>query len=312
MTLTELKYIVAVARERHFGRAAGACFVSQPTLSVAVKKLEDELGVTLFERSAGDVSITPIGERIVSEAQRVLEQVQTIKQLAEQGKDPLSGPLRLGSIYTISPYLLPFLIPSLRTKAPQMQLLLEENYTARLAEMLKQGDIDIAILSEPFRESGIATQAVYDEPFVVATPKGHAWESLKSIDAAQLEDENVLLLSPGNCFRDQVLQTCPELNREALPTGSSLQRTLQGSSLTTIRHMVAGGIGVTVLPATSITPADEQLLAIRPFKGQAPLRRVVLAWRRNFPRREAIEAVRQAILSSSLPAVSMLSNAPVE
>ncbi|MDN3578899.1 hydrogen peroxide-inducible genes activator [Chitinimonas viridis] len=312
MTLTELKYIVAVARERHFGRAAGACFVSQPTLSVAVKKLEDELGVTLFERSAGDVSVTPIGERIVSEAQRVLEQVQTIKQLAEQGKDPLSGPLRLGAIYTISPYLLPFLIPRLRLAAPQMQLLLEENYTARLAEMLKQGDIDVAILSEPFRESGIATQAVYDEPFVVATPKGHPWEKLKSVDSAQLEEENVLLLSPGNCFRDQVLQTCPELNREAVHAGSSLQRTLQGSSLTTIRHMVAGGIGVTVLPVTSITAADEQLLTIRPFKGHPPIRRVVLAWRRNFPRREAIEAVRQAILGSAMSGVTMLPDSPIE
>ncbi|SFZ75081.1 hydrogen peroxide-inducible genes activator [Chitinimonas taiwanensis] len=311
MTLTELKYIVAVARERHFGRAAAACFVSQPTLSVAVKKLEDELGVTLFERSSGDVSVTPIGERIVSESQRVLEQVQTIKALAEQGKDPLSGALRLGSIYTISPYVLPFLIPRLRVAAPQMQLLLEENYTARLAEMLKQGDIDVALLSEPFRESGIATQAVYDEPFVVATPKGHPWEQLKAIDAAQLEDENVLLLSPGNCFRDQVLQTCPELNRESLPVGS-LQRTLQGSSLTTIRHMVAGGIGVTVLPATSITPADQQLLTIRPFVEPAPTRRIVLAWRRNFPRREAIEAIRQAIIGSELPAVSMLADAPIE
>lgn len=312
MTLTELKYIVAVARERHFGRAAGACFVSQPTLSVAVKKLEDELGVTLFERSAGDVSVTPIGERIVSEAQRVLEQVQTIKQLAEQGKDPLSGPLRLGAIYTISPYLLPYLIPRLREIAPQMQLLLEENYTARLAEMLKQGDIDVAVLSEPFRESGLATQAVYDEPFVVATPKGHPWEKLDAIDPAQLEDENVLLLSPGNCFRDQVLQTCPELNREALPSGSSLQRTLQGSSLTTIRHMVAGGIGVTVLPTTSVNVADEQLLCIRPLKAPVPERRIVVAWRRNFPRREAIEAVRQAIISSGLPKVAMLHDAAAE
>ncbi|MBV8656958.1 MAG: LysR family transcriptional regulator [Burkholderiales bacterium] len=311
MTLTELKYIVAVARERHFGRAAAACFVSQPTLSVAVKKLEDELGVTLFERSAGDVTVTPIGERIVSESQRVLEQVQTIKQLAEQGKDPLSGPLRLGAIYTISPYLLPGLIPRLRALAPQMQLLLEENYTARLAEMLKQGDIDIAVMSEPFRESGIATQAVYDEPFVVATPKGHPWEKLPAIDPALLEEENVLLLSPGNCFRDQVLQTCPELNREALPAGS-LQRTLQGSSLTTIRHMVAGGIGVTVLPATSVTPADSQLLAIRPFVEPVPTRRVVMAWRRNFPRREAIEAVRKAILSCGLPTVTMLDDAIVE
>jgi LysR family hydrogen peroxide-inducible transcriptional activator len=312
MTLTELKYIVAVARERHFGRAASACFVSQPTLSVAVKKLEDELGVTLFERSAGDVSVTPIGERIVSESQRVLEQVQTIKQLAEQGKDPLSGPLRLGSIYTISPYLLPGLIPKLRRSAPQMQLLLEENYTARLAEMLKQGDIDVAVLSEPFRESGIVTQAVYDETFVVATPKGHPWEKLDLIDPSQLEEENVLLLSPGNCFRDQVLQTCPELNREALPAGSSLQRTLQGSSLTTIRHMVAGGIGVTVMPATSVTAADAQLLTIRQLREPVPMRRVVLAWRRNFPRREAIEAVRQAILGSGLTPVTMLPNAPVE
>ncbi|PHV13386.1 hydrogen peroxide-inducible genes activator [Chitinimonas sp. BJB300] len=311
MTLTELKYIVAIARERHFGRAATACFVSQPTLSVAVKKLEDELGVTLFERSSGDVTVTPIGERIVSESQRVLEQVQTIKALAEQGKDPLSGTLRLGAIYTISPYVLPYLIPRLRVAAPQMQLLLEENYTARLAEMLKQGDIDVALLSEPFRENGIATQAVYDEPFVVATPKGHAWEKLKAVDAAQLEDENVLLLSPGNCFRDQVLQTCPELNRESLPIGS-LQRTLQGSSLTTIRHMVAGGIGVTVLPATSVTLADQQLLAIRPFRGEAPTRRIVLAWRRNFPRREAIEAIRQAILGSSLPEVTMLPAASIE
>jgi LysR family hydrogen peroxide-inducible transcriptional activator len=312
MTLTELKYIVAVARERHFGRAAGACFVSQPTLSVAVKKLEDELGVTLFERSAGEVTVTPIGERIVSEAQRVLEQVQTIKQLAEQGKDPLSGPLRLGAIYTISPYLLPCLIPALRAAAPQMQLLLEENYTARLAEMLKQGDIDVAVVSEPFREGGIATQAIYDEPFVVATPKGHAWEKQKAVDASQLEEENVLLLSPGNCFRDQVLQTCPELNREALMAGSSLQRTLQGSSLTTIRHMVAGGIGVTVLPASSITTADDQLLSIRPFTEPSPVRRVILAWRRNFPRREAIEAVRKAILNSRLPTVSMLPAAAVE
>ncbi|MBV8658875.1 MAG: LysR family transcriptional regulator [Burkholderiales bacterium] len=311
MTLTELKYIVAVARERHFGRAAAACFVSQPTLSVAVKKLEDELGVTLFERSAGDVSVTPIGERIVSESQRVLEQVQTIKQLAEQGKDPLSGPLRLGAIYTISPYLLPGLIPRLRAIAPQMQLLLEENYTARLAEMLKQGDIDIAVMSEPFHESGIATQAVYDEPFVVATPKGHEWEKRAAIDPALLEEENVLLLSPGNCFRDQVLQTCPELNREALPAGS-LQRTLQGSSLTTIRHMVAGGIGVTVLPATSVTSADEQLLTIRPFLEPIPTRRIIMAWRRNFPRREAIEAVRKAILSCGLAEVTMLADATVE
>lgn len=305
MTLTELRYIVAVARERHFGRAAASCFVSQPTLSVAVKKLEDELGVMLFERAAGDVTLTPIGERIVGQAQTVLEEVQLIKQLAEQGKDPLAGSLRVGIIYTISPYLLPYLIPALRLKAPQMQMLLEENYTSRLAEMLKQGEIDVAILAEPFSEAGVATQVVYEEPFVVATPKGHPWEDLPAIESEQLADENVLLLSPGNCFRDHVLQTCPDLNRESLPSGS-LQRTLQGSSLTTIRHMVAGGVGVTVLPATSVTEADEHLLAIRPFVAPVPTRRVMLAWRRNFPRVAAIEALRQAVLISGLPTVTFL------
>ncbi|WP_148715428.1 hydrogen peroxide-inducible genes activator [Chitinolyticbacter meiyuanensis] len=309
MTLTELRYIVAVARERHFGRAAASCFVSQPTLSVAVKKLEDELGVTLFERSAGDVTLTPIGERIVEQSQAVLEEVQVIKQLAEQGKDPLAGPLRLGMIYTISPYLLPHLIPALRERAPQMQILLEENYTSRLAEMLKQGEIDVAIVAEPFHESGIVTQAVYDEPFVVATPKGHAWERQDVVDSEQLSEENVLLLSPGNCFRDHVLQTCPDLNRESVSAGSSLQRTLQGSSLTTIRHMVAGGIGVTVLPITSVTTADDALLTIRPFAEPVPTRRVVLAWRKNFPRAAAVGAVRQAVLAAPLPGVEYLPEA---
>lgn len=305
MTLTELRYIVAVARERHFGRAAASCFVSQPTLSVAVKKLEDELGVPLFERATGEVSPTLIGERIVAQAQRVLEEVSVVKQLAQQGKDPLAGVLRLGAIYTIGPYLLPWLIPVLRERAPQMQVLLEENYTARLAEMLKQGEIDVAILADPFYETGIATQVVYEESFVVAAPKGHSWEKLQAIDNAQLSEENVLLLSPGNCFRDHVLQSCPELNRESQASGS-LQRTLQGSSLTTIRHMVMGGIGVTVLPQTSITPADDQALTIRPFVPPAPTRRVLLAWRRNYPRVAAVEAIRQAILASRLPSVVFL------
>lgn len=310
MTLTELRYIVAVARERHFGRAASSCFVSQPTLSVAVKKLEEELGVALFERAAGDVTVTPTGTLIVEQAQRVLEEVSLVKQLAEQGKDPLAGTLRLGVIYTIGPYLLPHLIPRLREIAPQMQLLLEENYTARLAEMLKQGEIDLAILAEPFHEGGISTQALYDEDFVVATPKGHEWENLTCIASEQLSDENVLLLSPGNCFRDQVLQTCSDLNRESMSVGS-LQRTLQGSSLTTIRHMVAGGIGVTVLPATSVSAADDSLLSVRPFSAPIPSRRVILAWRRNFPRHAAIEAVRQALLQSNLEPIHRLPDAPV-
>src|SRR6185369_8282603 len=181
MTLTQLKYIVAVARERHFARAAAACFISQPTLSVAVKKLEEELGVTIFERATADVSLTPIGHTIVTQAQRVLEQANAIADLARHGKDPLAGPFRLGVIYTIGPYLLPQVVPALHKLAPKMPLFVEETFTSRLLEMLKQGDIDVAILALPFSEPGIETAALYDEDFVVALPSGHAWEKQRAI-----------------------------------------------------------------------------------------------------------------------------------
>ena len=177
MTLTELKYIVAVARERHFGRAAEACFVSQPTLSVAIKKLEDELNVQIFERGTSEVSVTPIGEQIVTQAQRVLEQTLAIKEIAKLGKDPLVGPLRLGVIYTIGPYLLPTLVKQMIKRVPQMPLMLQENYTLKLIELLKQGEIDVAIMALPFPETGLMVRPLFDEPFVVAMPAGHPWET---------------------------------------------------------------------------------------------------------------------------------------
>jgi LysR family hydrogen peroxide-inducible transcriptional activator len=213
MTLTELKYIVAVAREKHFGKAAEACFVSQPTLSVALKKLEDELGVALFERGSGEVTPTAVGARIVEQAQRVLEQAAQIKEVAKLGKDPLQGPLRLGMIYTIAPYLLPPLVRLLHKRAPQMPLLLQENYTHRLREMLKQGELDAAILALPFEEPGFALQPLYDEPFVLAVPRDHAWAARKSVKASDLSKQAVVLLGTGHCFRDQVLQVAPALNR---------------------------------------------------------------------------------------------------
>src|ERR1700733_7116657 len=184
MTLTELKYIVAVARERHFGRAAEACFVSQPTLSVAIKKLEDELNVQIFERGTSEVSVTPIGEQIVTQAQRVLEQTLAIKEIAKQGKDPLQGSLRLGAIYTIGPYLLPALVRQMIDAVPQMLLMLQENFTLKLIELLKQGEIDAAIMALPFPETGLMVRSLYDEPFVVALPKKHRWATRKSIEAA--------------------------------------------------------------------------------------------------------------------------------
>ena len=304
MTLTELRYIVAVAREKHFGRAAETCFVSQPTLSVAVKKLEDELGVTLFERGPGEVSVTPAGTKIVEQAQRVLEEASRIREIAAAGKDPLAGPLRLGAIYTIGPYLLPKLIPILRRTAPAMQLLIQENFTHRLAEELKSGEVDVILVALPFDEPGVVTRAVYDEPFLVAVPKGHPWEGRKRVTSDELTSESLLLLGEGHCFRDQVLEICHTVRGKER---SPLAKTLEGGSLETIRQMVVGGVGVTVLPATSTGAGGAgELIRILPFARPVPTRRVGIAWRRSFPRPEAIEALRKAILASNLPQVEKL------
>ena len=307
MTLTELRYIVAVARERHFGRAAEKCFVSQPTLSVAIRKLEDELGVALFERQAGEVTVTPIGERVIEQAQRVLEDAAAIKEIAKQGKDPLAGPLKVGAIFTIGPYLLPRLVPLLHRRAPQMPLVIEENYTATLAERLKRGDIDVAIVALPFDEPGMALAPVYDEDFVVAVPKDHAWASRRSIRAEDIVKESLLLLGTGHCFRDQVLNACPALNRSSATPGS-IQKTVEGSSLETIRLMVASGLGITVLPASAVPAKSRagEMLAYVPFTKPAPDRRIVLAWRKSYQRQAAIEVLRQAIVDSDLPGVTML------
>ena len=200
MTLTELKYIVAVAREKHFGKAAEACFVSQPTLSLAIKKLEEELEVKLFERSASEVSVTALGEEIVRQAQSVLEQAAEIKEIAKRGKDPLSGTMRLGVIYTIGPYLLPDLVRQIITDIPQMPLMLQENFTVKLLEMLRTGEIDCAIMAEPFPDTGLAIAPLYDEPFMAALPSNHPLAGRDSISATELKAETMLLLGNGHCL----------------------------------------------------------------------------------------------------------------
>lgn len=310
MTLTELRYIVAVAQKRHFGHAAEACFVSQPTLSVAVRKLEDELGIPLFERGPNDISLTPIGSKIVDQAQRVLEQANAIKEMAQAGKDPLKGPLRVGAIYTIGPYLFSHIIPILHERVASMPVIVEENYTANLGARLKQGELDLIIVSEPFEGPGIVTQAVYDEPFVVVVPGSHPWNTRENIPAKEIANDNLLLLSSGNCFRDQVLAACPDC-KQTTTSESGIQTVLEGSSLETIRHMVASGMGITVLPcaAAGADRYSQRLLKIKRFDDPTPTRRVILAWRKSFPRVEAIEAVRQAILSSQLSCVNMLPDA---
>lgn len=312
MTLTELRYVVALAHERHFGRAAGSCHVSQPTLSVAIRKLEEELGVHLFERRASQIALTDIGERVVMQAKRVLEEASAVREIARQGRDPLGTPLRVGTIYTIGPYLLPVLIRQLQKKAPQMQLLLSENFTVKLIEQVRNGEIDVAIMALPLPPCGLSIQAVYDEPFVVALPRRHEWSRRKTVASADLANETMLLLGSGHCFRDQVLDVCPERSRDA-DSSDAMQRTFEGSSLETIRQMVATGIGITVMPRTAMPPriSRQSLVAYLPFKNPPPHRRVVLAWRRSFPRTAAVESVRQAILACPLEGVEKL-DAPVE
>jgi LysR family hydrogen peroxide-inducible transcriptional activator len=322
MTLTELKYIVAVAREKHFGRAAEACFVSQPTLSVAIKKLEDELEVKLFERNANEVALTPLGGEIVRQAQSVLEQAASIKEIAKRGKDPLAGPLRLGVIYTIGPYLLPELVRQAIELTPQMPLLLQENFTVKLLEMLRTGEIDCAILAEPFPDTGLAMAPLYDEPFLAALPSAHPMAQQTQISARALKSETMLLLGTGHCFRDHVLEVCPEFARFS-SDAEGIRKSFEGSSLETIKHMVAAGMGVTLVPRLSVpsvalqpkarrsrSKTDEKYVRYLPIvdgDDSPPMRRVVLAWRRSFTRYEAIAALRNAVYSCELPGVVRLS-----
>jgi len=289
MTLNELRYIVAVANERSFGRAAQRCFVSQPALSVAVQKLEEELGARLFERGGIEVTPTPVGGRIVEQAQKVLEEAAQIREIAQAGRNQLAGPLRLGVIYTVAPYLLPDLIPALHTRAPQMPLDLEENLTVHLEAALRSGRIDAAIIALPFAPPGIVAEYLYEEPFQVVVPQGHKWAKRKSIRPDELAAERPLLLDIGHCFREQVLEACPELSG----ADAKVART---SSLETIRNMVASGLGVSVLPRDALTPRYRSRLVVAvPFAHPAPSRRIALACRKSFPRPEAIAAIVAAV-----------------
>jgi LysR family transcriptional regulator, hydrogen peroxide-inducible genes activator len=295
MTLTELRYVVTLARERHFGRAAERCHVSQPTLSVAVKKLEDELGIPLFERSKSSIRVTEVGQRIIEQAQRVLDQVGVIKDMAQDGKNQLNSPLKVGAIYTIGPYLFPHLLPELRRAAPEMPLYIEENYTANLRQKLRHSDLDAIIIALPFEEPEVVTLPLYDEPFVVLLPADHPLTAKDQITAEEMSKEQLLLLGPGHCFRDQVLESCPPLVDAITKRTDNGQPELvtEGSSLETIRHMVASGLGITVLPLSAATAIkyQEDILAVRPFAPPVPFRTVALAWRVTFPRPKAIDVL---------------------
>lgn len=300
MTLNELRYIVAVQQTGSFRKAAEKVFVTQPALSLAIQKLEDELGVQIFERSRTQVSLTPVGEQIVAQAQVVLNEVTQIHDIANQGKDQLAGSLKLGAIYTVGPYLLPQLIPVLKKNAPNLTLEMEENLTANLREQLIKGNLDVIIIALPFTGPGLTTQPLYDEDFSVVVPTNHPWAKKKNVRTSDLTNEKVLLLSSGHCFSNQVREACSEFN-------TAIGDTQQGNSLETLRNMVASGYGITVIPMSANTERyRSKLTRDIPFASPAPSRRIALAWRRNFARKKAIDILAQSILEANLPGTQSL------
>jgi LysR family hydrogen peroxide-inducible transcriptional activator len=295
MTLTELRYLVAVAEERHFGRAAERAHVSQPSLSAAVKSVEDELGVRIFERDPRGVTITDIGAEIIAQARRTLEEAARIKVLAKQGQNPLRGPLRLGVIHTIAPYLLPDLVSALRRLAPEMPLDIEENMTANLDRLLRAGEIDVAILALPYAGAGIEVIPLYDEEFRVIVPARHGLARRKTIATTELDTGELLLLPVGHCLRDQVLESCSEFSKPP-PAGR------MGNSLETLRSMVASGLGVSVLPVTALTSKlANTLVKTIPFAAPRPMRRAALVHRSAFARLGAVRKLIEAIDGLDLP-----------
>ena len=282
MTLSELKFIIVVAKEKNFRRAADKCFVSQPALSLAVKKLEEELNVKIFERSRTEVKVTPVGQKIINQAIVVLDEANKLKDISSVGQEQLKSPLKVGLIYSVAPYLLPLIIPVLRKKTPEMPLDVEENITKNLESSLKSGLIEAAVIALPFDIPGTECIPLYDEEFNVVVPSNHAWAKKKEIIAKDLSSEKVLLLNNEHCFSKQVVEACPELSKKS--------EVLQGNSLETIRNMVASNLGISVLPKTATAiNYNNPLVKIIPFKNPVPYRRIAIAYRKSTVRMEAIE-----------------------
>jgi len=297
MTLSELRFIVALAREKNFRKAAEKSFVSQPALSLGIKKIEQELSLSLFERSVGaggDVKITPIGKQIIDQAIIVLDEVAKIKDLSANGDKQLDLPFKLGLIYSIAPYLLPLIIPELKKHAPNMPLQVHENITQNLEAELKSGIVDAAVIALPFDVPGIEIEILYDETFVVIVPLNHRWDKQNKIKAKDLAQEKVLLLDKTHCFSNQVTEACPGLSKN-----SEIQ---SGNSLEYIRSMVASNLGISVLPKSATTVKhNNPLVKIISFEDPAPFRRVALAYRKSGVKIEAIKTIVKAIKSVDFP-----------
>jgi LysR family transcriptional regulator, hydrogen peroxide-inducible genes activator len=299
MTLQELRYLVALADKGHFIRAAESCHVCQSTVSNQLKKLEDYLGVTLFERNKHQLIPTPVGKQIIERARVALDVMGQIRELARQGHDPMNGPLSLGVIPTLGPYLVPHLLSTIREIYPMLHLLLREDLTANLLERLRQGRLDAALLALPIPGNDMDVMPLFREPFVVAVPSGHALERKTEIDEKELADQNILLLEEGHCMREQALAICGA-------SASNQREELKATSLETLRQMVAGGVGCTLLPALAALPGvgsvHNGLVQIRPFVPPVPTRTIGIVWRHRYPREATVRRLADVILTK-LPAV---------
>lgn len=293
MNLRDLKYIIAVSETRHFGKAAERCFVSQPTLSGQIKKLEDELGVTLFERTNRSVTITAVGQAIVAHARQMMEQAAAIRQLAQAHRDPLAGPLRVGAIPTLSPYLMPLILLPLKRQHPQTRLVLSEELTDTLLARLAGHEIDAALLATPVDEQEFASVPLFDEPFWLAHPLDHPLYSKEEITQTDLDDLELLLLSEGHCLARQAMKVCNMQERGARGDMADLR----AASLETLLQLVGSGFGCTLVPALAIRGSwttDTGVIARRMDVPDA-YRRISLVFRRSFPRRPALDALAKVI-----------------
>ena len=287
MNLRDLKYLVAVAEHKHFGRAAAASFVSQPTLSTQIKKLEEELGVTLIERSNRQVMLTPVGERIVEQAQLVLREVNHLVHLAEEYRDPFGGDFRLGVIPTVAPYLLPKILRPIAKAFPNLRIQLTEGQTAVISRLLRDGDLDAVILALPLDEDNVVEAKLYSEPFLFAVSKQHPKAGNKTVGLSDLDGEQVLLLEDGHCLRDQALEVCKTHN--ALENAN-----FRATSIETLRQMVAAGVGTTLMPELAVATRSGPVRYI-PFRGQPPHRDIGLCWRATSSRAALLDELSEVL-----------------
>ena len=290
MTLSELRFVVSVAQEKNFRRAAAKSFVSQPALSLAIKKIENELGVLIFERNRMGISLTTVGEKIVNQAQIVLEEVDKIKAISVVEKNTQQVEIKIGLIYSIAPYLLPSIIPLVKNSSPEIILEAEEDITTNLIKKLEEGSIDAAIIALPFVVPGIETQPLYDEPFKVLIPTKHPWNNKQKINAKELKNEKILLLDNTHCFSMQVREACPGISDKA--------EVQAGTSLETIRNMVASNLGISILPQSATTNKySNDLINILPFESPIPFRRVAMAFRRGSSKQSSLVKIVKSITS---------------